>query len=191
MTDPSPTSPPSSPQDRLRDHAIAALVPFFIAGNAGDEVAARTVAEGLLDDYHPATPKELQLSTQIIALGWASLACVSASMAVKDQSLEEMLRLQSLAIALNRSSQKATKALEARRKERARDPGGMTSESLAWDESAFQLAMNQALEKMQDAGARLARFMAAVKPAEPPAPKLGPLFGEPMTPAVLARRRKS
>src|ERR1700744_3493447 len=113
ITDPSPTSPPSSPQDCLRDHAIAALVPFFIAGNAGDEVAARTVAEGLLDDYHPATPKELQLSTQIIALGWASLACVSASMAVKDQSLEEMLRLQSLAIALNRSSQKATKALEA------------------------------------------------------------------------------
>jgi hypothetical protein len=195
MTDPQrPTSSAASSSGpsaaRLRDQAIAALVPFFIDGHAGDERTAHVVAEGLLDDYQPATPKELQLSAQIIALGWASLACVSASMVVKDQSLEEMLRLQGHALALDRLSQKSTKALEARRKERARSPDAMTPESTAWDDGAFQLAINQALEKMHDANARLAAFMATLKPADPPAPKLGPLFGEPMTPAVLARRRR-
>jgi hypothetical protein len=194
MTDPQrPTSSaaPSGPSaGRLRDQAIAALVPFFIDGHAGNETTAHLVAEGLLDDYGPATPKELQLSAQIIALGWASLACVSASMVVKDQSLEEMLRLQGHALALDRMSQKSTKALEAQRKERARNPDAMTPESMAWDEGAFQLAINQALEKMNEANAKLAAFMATLKPAEPPAPKLGPLFGEPMTPAVLARRRR-
>ena len=35
-----------------------------------------------------------------------------------------MLRLQGMRIALDRLSQKSTKALEARRKERAQDPDG-------------------------------------------------------------------
>jgi hypothetical protein len=99
-------SVPSAPQHvgRLRDQAIAALVPFFAGGHVGDEKAARMVAEGLIDDYQPGTPKELQLSAQIIALGWASLACVSASLVVKDQSVEEMLRLQGHALALDLGS---------------------------------------------------------------------------------------
>jgi hypothetical protein len=184
-----PSNSTSSPSG-LRDQAIAALVPFFSDGNAGDETTAHVVAEGLLDDYKAMTPKELQLSAQIIAFGWASLACVSASMVVKDQSLEEMLRLQGHAIALDRLSQKAIKALNARRKERAANPGGMTPASTGWDESSFRDAINQAREKMNEANAKLAAFMATVKPAEPPTPKLKPLFGEPMTPAVLARRRR-
>ena len=81
---------------------------------------ARVIAEGLLDDYKATTPKELQLSAQIIALGWASLVCVSASMVVKDQSLEEMLRLQGYALELDRLSRKATKGLEAEHKQRAK-----------------------------------------------------------------------
>jgi hypothetical protein len=187
-----PSPPPSSPdlrQQRLHDEAVAALVPFFIDGAVGDELTARIVAEGLLDDYKATTPKELQLSAQIIALGWASLACVSASMAVRDQSLEEMLRLQGYAIALDRLSQKSTKALEARRKERARDPSGMAPENTGWDESAFQSVIGQAAERMLEAKAKLAAFMAALMPAQ--APKLSGLFGEPMTPTVLARRRRA
>jgi hypothetical protein len=175
-------------QQRLRDEAVAALVPFFIDGAVDDERTARVVAEGLLDDYKAATPKELQLSAQIIALGWASLACVSASMAVRDQSLEEMLRLQDFAIALDRLSQKSTKALEARRKERARDPSAMAAENTMWDESAFQSVIGQAAERMLEAKAKLAAFMATLTPS--PAPKLSGLVGEPMTPAVLARRRR-
>jgi hypothetical protein len=189
MTDHSQPPPlPGISQQSLRNEAVAALVPFFIDGAAGDELTARIVAEGLLDNYKAATPKELQLSAQIIALGWASLACVSASMAVRGQSLEEMLRLQGYAIALDRLSQKSTQALEARRKERARNPGGMAPENTLWDEGAFQLAIGQAAARMSEAKAKLAAFMATLAPA--PAPKLSGLFGEPMTPAVLARRRR-
>ena len=175
-------------QRRLRDEAVAALLPFFSDGAVGDEQTTRIVVEGLLDDYKAATPKELQLSAQIIALGWASLACVSASMAVRDQSLDEMLRLQGYALALDRLSQKSTKALEARRKERARNPGGMVPENMQWDEGAFQSAIGQAAERTVEAKAKLAAFMATLTPAA--VPKLSGLFGEPMTPAVLARRRR-
>ena len=111
---------PAQSPERLRAHAIAALVPFFVDGPSSDETAARLAAEGLLDDYNAATPKELQLSTQIIALGWAAMACLRAAVAAKHLSVDDVLRLQDNAIALDRSSQKATKALEARRKERAR-----------------------------------------------------------------------
>jgi hypothetical protein len=171
----------------LRAQAIAALVPFFADGRTCDEKAARIVAEGVLDDYKAATPEELQLSAQIIALGWASLACLSAAMVVKDKSLNEMLRLQDAAVALHRSSQKAIKALDARRKERAKNPRAVTQENARWDEAAFQLVINQAMEKINDANARLAAFMA---PPTEQKPKLSFLNSEPMTPAVLARRRR-
>ncbi len=190
MTDRSNSTPAALPSlGRLRDQAIVALVPFFADDPAGDDTAARAVAEGLLDDYKPITPKELQLSTQIIALGWASLACISASVVAKDQSIEEMLRLQDHAIALDRLSQKATKALNLRRKERANTPNDISPEDMLWDESAFQMAITQALEKMNDANSKLSAFMVALKPPKA-APKLAPMFGEQMTPAVLARRRR-
>jgi hypothetical protein len=173
--------------ERLRAQAIAALVPFFVDARTSDEAAARVLAESMLDEYKAGTPKELQLSTQIIALGWASLACLSAAMVVKDASLEEMLRLQDAALGLHRSSHKATKALEARRKDRATNPRALTPENLRWDEGAFQLAINHAMEKLQRANAKLAGFMGA--PTEQK-PKLSFLSSEPMTPAVLARRRR-
>jgi hypothetical protein len=182
---------PTSPEipARLRAQAIAALVPFFVDSSTGDEAAARLVAEGLLDDYRPATPKELQLAAQIVALGWASLACLSAAMVVKDKSLDEMLRLQGYALGLDRLSQKTTKALEARRKERAKTPNGMPEENTRWDEGAFQLSINQALEKMNEANTKLAAFMAALTPPAKTT-KLPFLSGEPMTPSILARRRR-
>jgi hypothetical protein len=190
MTNPahSPQSPDLSTH-RLRDQAIAALVPFFVDGRTGDQQTAHVVAAGLLDEYKAATPNELQLAAQIIALGWASLACVSASL-VESASLEEMLRLQGHGIALDRLSQKATKALQARRKQRARNPDAMASEHTLWDDSAFQLVIGQAAEKLTEANARLAAFTTALAPAPAPAPKLTHLFGEPMTPAVLNRRRQ-
>jgi hypothetical protein len=172
----------------LPAQAIAALVPFFVDGRDCDEKAARGVVEGMLDDYQPATPKELQLSAQIIAHGWASLACLSAAMVVKDASLDTMIRLQNHAIALDRASQKATKTLAALRKERSKDPNAVSAENTQWDEDEFQFAIGQALEKMTEANAKLAAFMAALVPVKPP--KLSLSSAEPMTPAVLARRAR-
>jgi hypothetical protein len=184
--------------ERLRAQAIAALVPFFLEGPVSDVDTARAVAAGLLDDYKAATPKELQLATQIVALGWTSLACLGAAAAVKNMSLEGMLDLQDIAIALNRSSLKATKALQVRRKERAKNPNGMALENTRWDEGAFQLAINQALDAFYDATAKLAAYMATLEPEapkaapEPVAPKikLPLLSAAPMTQSVLARRAR-
>ena len=63
----------------------------------------------------------------------------------------------------------------------------MSPENSRWDEGAFQLAINQALEKLQHANAKLAGFTAAQAEQKP---KLSFLSVEPMTPAVLARRRR-
>lgn len=151
---------PIQSSERLRAQAIAALVPFFIDGPSTDDTVARLTAEALLDDYSAVTPKELQLSTQIIALGWAAMACLRAAVAAIHLSTDDVLRLQDDAIALDRSSQKATKVLEARRKERTKNSHAMTPENTRWDEGVFQLVINQALEKLTDANAKLAAHMA-------------------------------
>jgi hypothetical protein len=180
---------------QLRDLAIAALVPFFLDDRAGDPATAwvggRVMAEGLLDEYRAVTPEELQLSAQIIAFGWAALTCISASIVVKDRSPEDMLRLQGHAIALDRLSQKATKALEARRRDRGKNRAAMPPGSAHWDQAAFQLAINNATQKMSEANDKLRAFAAAAQPASRPAPKPSPLLSEPMTSAVLTRRRRA
>lgn len=184
--------------ERLRAQAIAALVPFFMENPASDEKTARSVAETLLDEYKAATPKELQLATQIVALGWTVLACLGAAAAVKNRSIDEMLDLQDSAIALNRLSLKASKALDVRRKERAKNPLGMTVENTQWDEGAFQLAINRALDAYTDASVKLAAYMATLEPVAPktmpepvaPKAKLPFLSAEQMTPSVLARRAR-
>ncbi len=150
--------------ERLRAQAIAALVPFFVDGLTGDEASARLAAEGLLDGYSAVTPKELQLSTQIIALGWAAMACLRAAVAAKNLSIQEVLRLQDHAIALDRASQKATKALNAHRKERTKNPKAMTVENTKWDEGVFQLTINQALAKLTDANTIVEAYMTTLAP---------------------------
>jgi hypothetical protein len=193
-----PTRQPADHQspERLRAQAIAALVPFFTDGSGSDEKTARVAAESLLDEYQAGTPKELQLSTQVIALGWAALACLRTAVAAKNLSIDDILDLQDNAIALDRSSQKASKALQARRRERTKHPHSMTLANTRWDEGVFQLTINQALEKLTDANAKLAAYMATLAPAAPTVPaapvapkaKLSFLFAEQMTPSVLSRR---
>jgi len=175
--------------ERLRRHAIANLVPFFLENPESDPTTARLAAEGMLDGYNAATPKELQLSTQIIALGWAAMACLRAGVAAKNLSMDDILRLQDRAIALDRSCQKATKALDARRKERAKKPKAMSPENTRWDEGVFQLAINQALEKLTDANAKLAAYMTSLSTGTAAPAKERPLlWSEQVTPAVPARR---
>jgi hypothetical protein len=175
-----------SPQ-RLRAAGIAALVPFVANGSTGDVKTARLAGEALLDDYNAATPRELQLATQIIARGYAAMACLRAALAARNLSLDDMLRLQDNAIALDRAAQKDTRALGARRRERANDPNAMTVENTRWDEGLFQLTINQALERLIDANARLAIYMATLAPV---VPKLPFQHAEQMTPSVLARRAR-
>jgi hypothetical protein len=176
--------------ERLHARAIAALVPFFVDGPTRDAEAAQRIAEGLLSDYKAGTPRELQLATQIVALGWAALACLRAAAAAKNLSIDGMLDLQDDAILMNRLALKATKTLEAQQKGRAKNPGSMTLETIKWDEGAFQLAINQALDKYNDANARLAAYMAPPKPVVRKT-KLPILFAEQMTPAVLERRART
>jgi hypothetical protein len=181
--------PERLPLERLRRHAVATLVPFFLDGPNSDPVAARVAAEAILAGYIASTPKELQLSTQIIALGWSAMACLRAAVAAKNLSMDDVLRLQDNAIALDRSSRKATKALDAWRKERAKKPAAMTAENLRWDEGAFQLATNQALEKLMDANARVAAYVASLSPAAAvPAKRTPRRWSEQIKPAVAARR---
>ena len=175
--------------ERLRDQPIAALVPFFADSPTSDVAAARVAAACILDGYSPATPKELQLSTQVIAFGWAAMACLRTAMAAKNLSIDEVLRLQDHAIALDRSAQKSTKALDTRRKERAKHPKSMAAADVQWDEGTFQLSVNQAMDKLNNANAKLAAYMATLPPAEPKT-KLEILSAEPMTRSVLSRRAR-
>ena len=158
--------------DRLREHAAAALAPFFLEDptediSISDPNGARSAAAAILADYAAATPKELQLSAQIIALGWASLACLRTAVAAKNLSVQEILGLQDTAIALDRASHKTTRTLEARRKDRSHNPRAMTLEKTRWDEGVFQLTINQALDKMNDANAKLAAYMETLTPGQP------------------------
>lgn len=157
------TTGPIHSLERLRAYALAALVPFFVDGAAGCETAARLAAEALLDEYQAATPRELQLSAQIIASNLATLACLGAASA-QNLSVRETLRLRNDALALHRKSEKATKALQARRKQRATDPKAMTLAHTRWDEGGFQLTINQALDKLTDANAKIAAYMDSLQP---------------------------
>jgi hypothetical protein len=177
------------------NQALAALVPFFLNETIADAETAREAAKSILDCHHAATPKELQLATEIVAYGWGSLACLGAASAVKQVSLDEMMDWQDSAIKLNSLCMKSTRALEARQKERAKNPKGMKPENLLWDEGAFQLGINRALEKVMLAHAKLKAFMDSITPPTPvvvvkPKVKMPILFAEQMTPSVLARRAR-
>lgn len=180
----------SQSPERLFAQAVAALVPFLIDGTQFEEATGRLAAKTLLEDYDTRTPKELQLATQIVALSWASLACLRAAMAVKNRSIDEMLALQDSAIALDRSCQKSTRALAARQKERAKNPKTLSTENWKWDEGVFQLTINQALEKLMDANEKLAAYMDRIMPPVVKKPKMPILFAERMTPSVLSRRTR-
>nr|WP_294510219.1 hypothetical protein [uncultured Rhodopila sp.] len=182
----------AAPSPRLREQTAAALAPFFMEGPGSDaDIAGATAtAAQLLEDYDPQTPKELQLAAQIVAFSFAALACLGAAATVRVQDLDVMLDLQDSAIALDTLSEKSTKALEARRRERERAPDRMSAANTQWDNAAFQSAIGRALEKFLYASSKIpaVREMPE-KPAvaEKPA-KLPILSAEPMTLSVLARR---
>ncbi|WP_428493542.1 hypothetical protein [Rhodopila sp.] len=154
---------PTESTERMRVYASAALSPFFTSAANGCETAAQKSADSLLQDYRAATPKEIQLSAQIIAAGLATLACLSAASVAKHDSINEMLRLQREALKLHRVSDKATKMLEARKKQRTTNPKTLATAQTKWDEGTFQLAINQALDKFNDSNARVAAYMDSLR----------------------------
>jgi hypothetical protein len=180
-----------APSPALREQAAAALAPFFMTGADSDTAAAREAAASILDDYAPMTPKELQLAAEIVAFSFATLACLGAAATVRTQDLDVMLDLQDSALAMNALSDKSTKALTARRRERERAPHLLSAANTRWDNTAFQKAIARALEKLLYANSKLAALHDMAPEAVPAAPepeKLSILSAEPMTLSLLARR---
>jgi hypothetical protein len=180
------------PSQELREQAAAALAPFFMTGT-DDDAAARREAAALLDDYAPMTPKELQLAAQVVAYDFAALACLGASAMVRAQDLDIMLDLQDSALAMNALSDKTTRALQARRRERERAPHTLSAANTQWDNAAFRKAIARAQEKLLYANTRLAALQEMAPKAAPPAPepepeKLSVVSAEPMTLSLLAHR---
>ena len=170
---------------QYRELATMALAPFFLDGAHGDRGLAQSAAGTMLDSYNPVTPKEWQLSAQIVAYGFAALACLGSAMAVKNLPIKELLDLQDAALALDRLAQKCTKDLEARRRERARTPLAMTLQNTQWDDAGFKAAMSKALARMEHAAAKMPQPV--VTPPKRKKPDLRIVSSEPMTSAVLAR----
>ena len=179
----------AEPSPRLREQTAAALAPFFMdgTGSEADIANATAAAAAMLEDYHPKTPKELQLAAQIVAFSFATLACLGAAATVRTRDLDIMLDLQDSAIALDKLSDKSTRALEVRRRERERAPERMTAANTAWDNAAFQSAIGRALEKFLYANSKVPAVREMPPVPEKPA-KLPILSAEPMTLSVLARR---
>jgi hypothetical protein len=179
-----------APSPELREQAAVALAPFFTTG-ADDDAAAVREAAAMLDDYAPMTPKELQLAAQVVAYSFATLACLGAAAMVRTQDLDVMLDLQDSALAMNALSDKYTKALEARRRERERAPHTLSAANTEWDNAAFRKAIARAMEKLLYANTKLAALHEIAAKAAPPAPepeKLPVASAEPMTLSLLARR---
>ncbi len=166
-----------------REQAANALYPFVAFGVDGNETLGKAVAIQAIDGYAPKTPREIQLSAQIVACSFAAIACLRSAMAAKNLSVEAILNLQDAALALDEEAHRSTVALEAKQRARQRAPQIMTRESIAWDQAAFDKTMILALKRMRDADARIADILPKPTPVRP---KLRAVSAEPMTSSVLA-----
>lgn len=169
----------------FRQRAALALAPFFLEGTHGDSLAAQEAAATVLDDYYPADPKEMQLAAEIVAASFATLACLRSAVAGQNLPVTEILKLQGTALALERTSRKATKALEMSRKRRqATVPLRKSDPSTQWNEDAFKIAIDKALAQAKLADAKIPELLPPPVPVRQK-PKLHIVASQPMTPNVL------
>lgn len=166
-----------------REQAANALYPFVASGVAWNESLGRAVAYEAIDGYGPKTPREVQLSAQIVACSFAAIACLRSAVVAKNLSVAAILRLQEAALKLDDEAAKATVALESKQRERQRAPQTVTSDSVAWDHTTFNRTMNVALKRMREADSKIAEILPKPKSITP---KLRVVAAEPMTTAVLA-----
>jgi hypothetical protein len=162
-------------------------------------------ARQAIDGYSPRTPREVQLSAQIVACGFAAIACLRSAVAGQNLPPKTILRLQNSAVKLDKHAAECTKALEAKQRERQRAPQIMTNDSVAWDAASFETTIGVALANMLEADAHIADILAQMTPMfpaeqapapepeavaepEPAAPKMKLAMGMPMTKDVLDYR---
>ena len=180
---------------RYRERAATALSTFMARALQGDAERAMKAAREAIDGYSPRTPREVQLSAQIVACGFAALACLRSAVAGQDLPMKTVLRLQKNAVELDRHAAACIKALEEKQRERQRAPQILTNDTVAWDAASFETTIGVALANMLEADSHIADILARMVPMFPkerakapkpePAPKMKFTMGMPMTADVL------
>lgn len=168
---------------QYREQAAEALFPFLAAGVDWNESLGKAVAFEAIDGYGPKTPREVQLSAQIVACSFAAISCLRSAVSARNLSTDMVLQLQDAALKLDEEAARSTAALEAKQRARQRAPQVMTHDSIAWDHSTFNRTINRALKHMREADSKMADMLPKPKPIKP---KLRVVAAEPMTTAVLA-----
>jgi hypothetical protein len=102
--------PTTIPQAVL-DTVLNRLALLFLAGAAGDPATARHAATHMLAAYHPETPNELSLASEIISFSFHALEALGDA-ATPDLSMNKILRLRGSAVSLSRESHKAQRKLD-------------------------------------------------------------------------------
>jgi hypothetical protein len=83
---------------------------LFLAGAAGDPIAARQAAAHMLGAYHPETEEELRLAANIVGFSFHALEALGQA-AAPDMPLTRVLRLRGSAVSLSREAAKAERRL--------------------------------------------------------------------------------
>ena len=96
---------------------LTRLAALFLAGAAGDQVAARQAAAQMLGSYHPATADEIRIAANIIIFTFQAMEALGQA-ATPDIPITRVMKLRSSAVSLNRQSQKAEQRLEQLQKAR-------------------------------------------------------------------------
>jgi hypothetical protein len=95
----------------ILDTVIGRIALLFLAGAGGDMTAARHAAHQMLAAYHPETPDELSLASEIVSFSFHALEALSYA-SNPDLSLNKILRLRGSAVSLSRESHKAQRKLD-------------------------------------------------------------------------------
>ncbi len=105
----------------LLDRIIRLLAPLFLDATAGDLIAARDAARGMLASYNSRDDEELRLHALVIAFGFGALDAL-AQAAGSGLSLNQVMRLRSNATALSRAGHQNQAVLDRCRKQSAAEP---------------------------------------------------------------------
>jgi hypothetical protein len=93
------------------DTVTGYLALLFLAATEGDMPKARQAAAQTIAAYHPRTPGELTLASQIISFSFHALEALSQA-AAPELSLSRTLRLRGSAVSLSREAHKAQRKLD-------------------------------------------------------------------------------
>jgi hypothetical protein len=112
---------PANIAPAILDTITGRLAPLFLAGAAGDAIAARDAASQMLVACKAETPDELILAAEIVSLQFHTLEALACA-ADPDLSLNKKLRLRGSAVSLSRESHKAQRRLDQLQRARSLQP---------------------------------------------------------------------